>query len=60
MDEVLDRSGGEFYVRAMPGFHSGAMNGGVLHSIECFSPEELEQGADDGGNARPHVCSKNT
>jgi hypothetical protein len=33
---------GDAALEAMLGFHSGAMNGGVLHSIECFSPEELD------------------
>jgi hypothetical protein len=26
----------------MLGFHSGAMNGGLLHSIECWSPEDMD------------------
>ena len=33
---------GDAALEAMLRFHSGAMNGGVLHSIECFSPESLD------------------
>jgi hypothetical protein len=33
---------GDAALEAMLGFHSGAMNGGVLHSIEGFSLEELD------------------
>ena len=33
---------GDAALEAMLSFHSGAMNGGVLHSIECFSPESLD------------------
>jgi len=33
---------GDLALEAMLGFHSVAMNGGVLHAIECFSLEELD------------------
>ena len=33
---------GDSALEAMIHFHSAAMNGGVLHSIECWSSDELE------------------
>lgn len=33
---------GDSALEAMLGFHSVTMNGGMLHSIECWSPEDLE------------------
>lgn len=50
-DEVWNRAcmgrdttsnAGDFALEAMIRFHSISMNGGVLHAIEYWSPEELE------------------
>lgn len=43
MGPDLASAPGDSALEAMISFHSVAMNGGVLHAIECFNAEELEK-----------------